>query len=38
MGDAKAAIKAAVMTLAVIYLMNQFQPTRNIVRIALNGA
>lgn len=38
MGDAKAAIKGAVMTLVVIYLLNQFQPTRNLVRTALTGA
>ena len=37
MGDIKGAVKAAVMTLAVIWALNQFQPTRNLVQTALNG-
>ncbi len=31
------AIKHAIATLAVIYVMNQFQPTRRLVQSALNG-
>lgn len=38
MGDAKSALKTAVTTLVVIYLLNQFQPTRNLVQRALVGA
>jgi hypothetical protein len=37
MGDLKTAIKTAVLTLAVIYVMNQWQPTRNLVQTALIG-
>ena len=37
MGDVKTAVKTAVMTLAVIWVLNQFQPTRNLVQTALIG-
>ena len=37
MGDLKGAVKTAVMTLAIIYVMNQFRTTRNLVQTALNG-
>lgn len=38
MGEAKTVLKTTVMVLAAIYLLNQFQPTRNLVQTALNGA
>jgi hypothetical protein len=31
------AVKTAIATLAIIYLANQFPPTRRIVQSALNG-
>ncbi len=37
MGDVKSAVKTALMTLAVIYLLNQVSQTRNLVQTALNG-
>lgn len=37
MGDLKSAVKTAVLTLAVIYVMNQWEPTRNLVQTALIG-
>jgi hypothetical protein len=38
MGGIEQAIKTAVTTLAVIWVLNQFQPTRQIVQTALYGA
>jgi hypothetical protein len=35
--DIKSALKTAAATLAVIWLANQFQPTRNLVQRALTG-
>lgn len=37
MGDIKGAVKSAVITLAVIWVLNQIPPTRNIVQTALIG-
>lgn len=37
MGDAKTVIKSTVLTLAAIWLFNQFGPTRQLVQTALNG-
>lgn len=36
MGDIKSALKTAVMTLAVIYVLNQVSVTRNLVQRALS--
>lgn len=35
--DIKQAVKNTVAVLALIYLANQFQPTRRLVQTALNG-
>lgn len=35
--DIKTAVKTAVATLAIIYLANQFPPTRRLVQTALIG-
>jgi hypothetical protein len=37
MGDVKSAVKTAVMTLAVIWVLNQIAVTRNLVQTALIG-
>lgn len=37
MGDVKNAVKTAVMTLAVIWVLNQIPTTRNLVQTALIG-
>jgi hypothetical protein len=37
MGDVKSAVKTAVMTLAVIWVLNQITVTRNLVQTALIG-
>lgn len=37
MGDIKSAVKTAAMTLIVIWVANQIQPTRNLVQRALTG-
>lgn len=37
MGDAKTVLKSTLTTLAVIWLMNQFAPTRQLVQSALTG-
>jgi hypothetical protein len=37
MGDIKTAVKTAVMTLAVIYVLNQVSVTQPLVQKALNG-
>lgn len=34
----EAALKSAFVTLAVIYVLNQFSPTRQLVQTALNGS
>jgi len=38
MADLKDALKTTAAVLAVIYVLNQFQPTRRIVYSALTGA
>lgn len=37
MGDVKTALKGALITLATIYVLNQFAPTRQLVQTALTG-
>jgi hypothetical protein len=36
-GNAESLLKSTIATLAVIWLLNQFEPTRNIVQTALHG-
>lgn len=37
MADLKSALKTTVTVLAVMYVLNQFQPTRRLVYSALSG-
>jgi hypothetical protein len=37
MGEIQKAVTTAAMTLAVIWVLNQFEPTRNLVQTALIG-
>jgi hypothetical protein len=37
MGNIETAVKTAIATLAVLYVLNQFGPTRQLVQTALYG-